>query len=96
MTRDKDSEKYGLNQFYDLIRDNVGYGRVFSKYDLVKPMACNHGIRLSEGRGIDDMLELFVKFNFVKSFDEKGEQKYLLLRVDDRKAPITGSWSRKK
>ncbi len=90
MARSKAYGGCGLSLMHDLIRCNIGYGKVFSKKDLYMPMACTTRMLLPPGASTDSLLEDMVKYRMLNSFGDKEDPQYLLLRSDERKEPVLG------
>ena len=96
MAKSKYSGRFGLEVMHDIIRCNIGYGRVFSKQDLLRPMACTPGVLLPAGTSTNDQLEDLVKYGYLHSFGNREDPQYLLIRNDRRKEPVMGFNSRRK
>jgi hypothetical protein len=90
MRKHKYSGKAGYTVIHDVIRNHIGYGKIFSRRDLYTPFAVTPGTSLAPGCSLEDVIESMVKYGFLKSFEEEGEKRYLLVRVDQRKEPIMG------
>jgi len=85
--RTRDYKKcLGYSIFHDIIRKNIGYGRIFSKDDLLMPLACTPGISYPPGFTTNSLLEDLVKYKFL--YDCK-DGKYLLLAIDNRDKLVT-------
>lgn len=90
MRKHKYSGKAGYVVVHDVIRNHIGYGKVFSRQDLYRPFAVTPGVSLAPGCSLDEVVDNMVKYGFIRSFEEEGEKKYLLVRADQRKEPVVG------
>jgi len=80
---------WGYACVQDVIRKEIGYGVLFSKFEVDSALnADSWGIRLSH-LSLDDIMNCLVKYDFVQPVEKSGEMKYLLLRPNPKKVKKT-------